>query len=264
MPEEENKPDIGPPRISFATFLLKVLAGAAGGVGGTLILVVIFFLASAVFQPITSGLAEGESVSPIFIFVLMMMIFLSSTTGNIVSTWLMALSEKDKYTRLSSAIYQVFIVSVIIFILMVPVYFITATSNISITAYAIALHIIISAQVSALILEIVSNYKHALIGVYGVTFSILISAGLMFGLGGFIKAPQILLFIALPVVWGSIAFVQSLTTVLYGWIARMYDKDFLSTQTMYGQDYGNEVESVEEVEAPKAEDEAGSDFLRHN
>ena len=41
------------------------------------------------------------------------------------------------------------------------------------------------------------------------------------------------------------------------------DKDFLSTQTVYGADYGREVEEVEE-EAPKAKDESGADFLRHN
>ena len=85
----------------------------------------------------------------------------------------------------------------------------------------------------------------------------------MFGLSGIIESPQILLFAALPIVWGSIAFVQSIFTMLYGWIARTYDKDFLSTQTVYGSDYGKEVESDEPV-APKANDEAGADFLRHN
>lgn len=269
MPEEKNTQETASdisneaPRMSFSTFLLKILAGAAGGIGGSLILLLIFVLASSILTPITEGHSELESVSPIFTFILMMMIFLSSTAGNIVSTWLMALSERDKYKRLSSAIYQIFIISMIIFVLMVPVYFITANSNIEITAYAVALHIIISAQVSALILEIVSNYRYALVGVYGLTFAVLTSAGIMFGLSGIIESPQILLFAALPIVWGSIAFIQSIFTMLYGWIARTYDKDFLSTQTVYGNDYGKEVESDEPV-APVAKDEAGADFLRHN
>jgi hypothetical protein len=194
----------------------------------------------------------------------MMMIFLATTVGNIISTWLMALTEREKYTRISSAISQVFIISMIIFILMVPVYFITAATNVTITAYAVALHIIIAAQVSALILEIVSNYRYALVGVYGITFSILVSAGIMFGLAGIVSSPQILLFVALPIVWGSLAFVQSIFTMLYGWIARTYDKDFLSTQTVYGKDYGKEVEVQEEPETPKAKDEEGANFLRHN
>lgn len=254
----------GPPTLSFGTFLLKILAGAAGGIGGSLILLVIFVLASSVLTPIT-GAREGgvDMVSPIFTFILMMMIFLATTVGNIVSTWLMALTEREKYTRVQSAIYQVFIISMIIFLLMVPVYFITATTELGITAYAVALHIIISAQVSALILEIVSNYKYSLVGLYGITFSVLTSAGIMFGLSGVINNPSILLFAALPIVWGSIAIVQSIFTMIYGWMARTYDKDFLSTQTVYGSDYGKEVESEEE-QAPKAKDEEGADFLRHN
>lgn len=254
--------ELGPGRISFGTFLLKILAGAAGGIGGSLILVIIFVLASSILAPLTGGQdSEVPQISPIFTFILMMMVFLSSTIGNILSTWLLGLTERGKYTRIASAMYQVFIISMIIFILMAPVYFITP---ITVTPYAVALHIIISAQVSALILEIVSNYRYALVGVYGITFSILVSAGIMFGLAGVVSSPQILLFAALPVVWGSIAFIQSIFTMLYGWIARTYDKDFLSTQTVYGSDYGREVEVEEQPETPKAKDEEGADFLRHN
>lgn len=255
----------GPPRVSFGTFLLKILAAMAGGIGGSLILLLIFVLAASILSPITGGYQEGaaEDISPIFTFILMMMVFLASTVGNIVSTWLMAITERGKYTRISSAIYQVFIISMIIFLLMVPVYFITSATNISIMAYAVALHLIISAQVSAIILEIVSNYRYSLVGVYGITFAILTSAGILLSLSGIVASPQILLFAALPVIWGSIAVVQSIFTMIYGWIARTYDKDFLSTQTVYGSDYGKEVESEEEA-APKAKDEAGADFLRHN
>jgi hypothetical protein len=146
---------------------------------------------------------------------------------------------------------------------MVPVYFMTASIDIQITVYAVALHIILSAQISALILEIVSNYKYALVGLYGVTFSVLLSAGIIFGLAKFIESPALLLFAALPIVWGSIAFMQSIVTMIYAWIVEIYDKDFLSTQTLYGKDYGKEVESEEDSE-PKAKDEAGADFLRKN
>jgi len=126
----------------------------------------------------------------------------------------------------------------------------------------VALHVIITAQVSALILEIISNYRYALLGVYGVTFSTLISAGILFGLMNITTEPAILLFAALPVVWGSIGFTYSIVTMLYGWFARVYDKDFLATDTLYGRDYGNDEE--DEEEEPRAQDEQGADFLRHN
>lgn len=257
--------ELGPARISFASFLLKLLAGGAGGSMGALILLVIFVLASSVMAPLTGDSETPVAVSPIFTFLLMTMVFLSSTIGNIVSVWLLSLTEKGKYTRTSSTIYQTFIISIIIFLLMVPVYFIASAIDPTYAGYAVALHVLLSAQAAALIMEIISNYRYALVGLYGSTFSVLLSAMVMFGLAGILQSPRLLLFLALPIVWLSMAFVQSVTTSLYGWIARTYDKDFLSTQTVYGNDYGKEVEDTTDTSTQKvATDEAGADFLRHN
>ena len=158
---------------------------------------------------------------------------------------------------------QVFKVNLIVFLLMVPVYFLTASMGIEAVSYVVTLHMIIAAQVSVLIMEIVSNYKYALVGVYGTTFSIVVAIAILFALARILGNAPILIFLALPVVWVSIALIGSLVTVIYGWLAGVYDKDFLSTQTMYGDDYGKEVESEAEI-APKAEDEEGAEFLRKN
>lgn len=253
--------ELGPPKISFPRFLLKILAGMTGGVVGTLILLLVFVLSSSILTPVLNPDPE-QFVSPIFIFFLMVMIFLATTIGNLLSTFLLSYTESEKYTKRATAIYQTFIVHIIIFILMVPVYFVTSSIDIGIVVWAVALHVIVSAQTSALILEIVSDRKYALVGLYGVTFSILISALVIFLFAKVIESPTILLFAALPVVWGSIAFTQSVVTMVYGWIVEIYDKDFLAATTVYGQDYGKKVEKKEE--APKAKDETGADFLRHN
>ncbi|MBD3330688.1 hypothetical protein GF354_04125 [Candidatus Peregrinibacteria bacterium] len=260
MAQTEASNEIGP-KLSFPTFLLKILASGVGGVTGSLIFLLIFVLASSLISPVLENFQTQDVVSPIFIFILAVMVFLASTTGNLLSILLLGLTERGKYQRLTSSVYQTFVLSIIIFLLMVPVYYITSTINISITAYAIALHIILTAQVSALALEIVSNYRYALVGVYGVTFAILLSSGILFGVARFITNPAILLFAALPIIWGSIGLMTSVTTMIYGGIARIYDKDFLSTQTLYGKDYGKDVEETEEVEQ-KVKDEAGADFLR--
>ncbi len=252
--------ELGPPKISFPRFLLKILAGMTGGVIGTLLLLLVFVLSSSILTPVLNP-SPDQYVSPIFIFFLMVMIFLATTVGNLLSTFLISYTEQEKYTRRSTAIYQIFIVHIIIFILMVPVYFVTSSIDIGIVVWAVALHVIVSAQTSMLVLEIVSDRKYALVGLYGVTFSILISALVIFLMAKIIESPTILLFAALPVVWGSIAFTQSVVTMVYGWIVEVYDKDFLAADTVYGQDYGK---TVEKKEAPKAKDEKGADFLRHN
>lgn len=260
----EEQTEIGPPKISIPVLLLKTLSGLIGGGIGTLVLLVIFVAASSILAPITGQSPHPEYISPLFIFLLAVMIFLSTTTGNILSSLFLALTERSKYKRISSSIYQIFIISLAIFLLMVPVYFITTSVNIQITAYAVALHIILSAQISAIILEIVSNYRHSLLGVYSTTLSILMSAGLMFGIASVIESPTILLFAALPIVWGSFAFLHSLVTMIYGSIARIYDKDFLSTQTLYGKDYGKQVKEESKEEDSNGKDQPGADFLRKN
>ncbi len=262
----DTEKEIGPAPISFSAFLLKILAGGVGGIAGSLIMILIFVLTSSILTPeMLNFQNQGEFITPIFVFILLMLVFLSTTASNIISVLLLALTERDKYKRISSTIYQVFILSIIVFILLSPVYFLTAVLDLSITVYVVALHIIISVQISALIMEIVSNYKYSLVGLYGITFSILLSSGFLFGIAGFIKTPQILLFLALPVIWVSIAFVGSIVTILYIWIAKTYDKDFLSTQTLYGSDYGIEVEEggdEEEEEEEIIKDEEGAEFLR--
>jgi hypothetical protein len=246
--------------ISFGTFILKLLAGLFGGALGSVILIFIFVIASSVLTPLTDPNVATDYISPVFIFLLTVMVFISSTVGNILATFFLSLTEKDKYTKISSTIYQIFIASLLVFIFMIPVYFISS-SNMQMAIFTVALHLIISAQVSALILEIISNHKYSLVGVYSVTFSIILSAAAMFGLYNLVDTPSILLFAALPIVWFSYAFVYGVFTMLYAWIADTYDKDFLSVETEYGSDYGREV--VEKVE-PKAKDEKGADFLRNN
>lgn len=212
----------------MATFLLRLVAGLAGGIIGTLVLLLIFVLTSSFLAPLT---APGtESVSAAFVLILMLMIFIASTGGNILSNLFMALTERSKYTRIGSAVYRIFIISLIVFFLMIPIYLITSSMGIEITAYAVALHIIISAQVSALILEIVSNPKNALVGVYGITAGILVAAIVLFGLAKIVASTTILLFAALPVVWGSIAFVYGIVKILHGWFAGVYSADVADTQ----------------------------------
>ena len=248
--------EIGPNKISIPLFFLKILAGGAGGVIGTLFLLLGYVLVSSLIPESNFN----EFVSPVFVFILSVIIFIASTIGNMLSVLLLSLTEKDKYTKKSTTVYQVFIVSLILFLFMVPVYFIASSFGPQFTAPVVALHIILTAQVSALIMEVVSNYKYALVGVYGTSFSIVLSAAVLLGIATSFP-PQLLLFFALPVVWGMVAMIGTLVTMIYGWLARIYDKDFLAADQVYGDDYGLEDTSDTPPE-PEIEDTEGADFMK--
>jgi hypothetical protein len=257
-----DQKQLGPAKISFPILLVKVLAGLAGGGIGALILLVISVLSATIISPLTNPGESMENISPVFVFVVSIAAFIAATGSDILSVLFLSLTEREKYTKTSTAIYHIFILNVVMFILMVPVYFIAVSTKLELSIFIVALHIIISVQASALILEMVSNSKYSLVGLYGTTFAIVISSAILFGLYGG-TSPAIVLFTALPVAWGTIAFVSGAFSMIYSWIVDIYDKDFLSLEVDYGKDYGKSVES-EKPQAPKAKDEAGADFLRHN
>ncbi len=263
MPDEEIF--IGPAKISIPTFLLKILASTFGGAVGSLLLALIYVLSSTLLSPLVDG-ATDITVGPVFIFLLLIMAFISSTVGNVLAVFLTSLTEREKYKRTSSAVFQIAVQSVIVFLLMVPVYFITSTIDITVNVYAVALHLILTAIISALTLEVVSNYKYSLVGIYAITFALVFSSGIIFGIAKFVNNAAILLFLALPIIWGSIGLFQSLTTIIYGWLARIYDKDFLSTQSLYCDDYGKSVEQYDDDASSKSSsnEQEGADFLKHN
>lgn len=260
----EEKTLIGPPNVNFIRFLMKLGAGLGGGIAGAMILLVVFLLSASILQPALQATSETE-INPLFVFVLMAMIFLSSCGSNILGTLFLALTDRERYTRLSSALYQIFIVNIVIFGLTAPLYFVTANMGVGMTAYTAGLHIVLSAQASALILEMVSDPKYSLLGIYSTIFAILFSAGVGFLVYQSTQSATILLFAIFPIIWISIGFMEGFIGMLYHGIYAMWGTDFLSQTVSYGDDYGkgkSPEEEQEEVLEDERKDQSGSDFLR--
>ncbi|MDX9971213.1 MAG: hypothetical protein RBS56_04910 [Candidatus Gracilibacteria bacterium] len=262
MTEQTIQNNITDAGMSVASFLFRIIATVTGGILGSVVLVLFIVLADTMLAPVLQG-ADEVRIGPVFVFIVMIMVFLSTLIGNITATFFTSLTDREKYKRRSTALTQIAVMSIIVVIFMLPVYFISATINVQLVIFAVALHMILTVLTSALTLEIVSNYRYSLVGLYGVTLSIIISSAALFLFSRIVSNVTILLFIALPVIWGTMGVIQGFTSMVYASLARLYDKDFLSTQTMYGDDYGKEVE--EEVEEPveqKLEEEEGASFLR--
>ena len=243
---------------------MKLGAGIGGGLAGALILLVVFLLSASVLQPALDPTSEA-AINPLFVFVMMMMMFLATCGANIVGTLLLSLTDRERYTRFSSSLYQIFIVNIVIFGMTAPIYFITANMGIGMTAYAAGFHIVMSAQASVLILEMISDPKYSLLGIYSTLFAILFSAGVLFMIFQATGSATTLLFAVFPVIWVSIGFMGGLIGMLYHGIYSTWGIDFLAGNTDYGDDYGEqkteEEEQVEQEEVER-EDQSGSEFLR--
>lgn len=255
-------PEFGPRRITFLTMVIKTFSGLAGGVAGTLVLLLIFLLTSSILQPVLSPAeAVANEVSPLFIFVLMAMIFSTSMISSMVGPFLMSYSERDRYTRVATALSQIFIMNLVIFAFVMPIYLTTSTTHLELTAYAAGLQIILSATASALIFELIHDSRYTLLSVYTTILGVLVATAFSFFLYS-LSGPAgatILLFASLPVIWTMIGFSQGALSMFYFWLYQNYGIDFLATATSYGADYGIPDDTEEE---PVREDVEGGTFLK--
>lgn len=260
--ESESSNNTGPSSPSFLTLVLKTMAGLGGGVAGTLILLVIFLLASTIlepaFNPGSLGVDGGDK-NPLFIFVFMAMIFLTSLGSNLLGSLFFSFVQHEKYGKVSTSMYQIFFVNVVIFIIMAPIYIILDTQGLlNLTGFLAGFHVLLAALASVMILEIIGNIRYALVGVYGVIFSLLFSVGTIMLILQFTQQnPTVVLFATLPIMWTSLGFISVVVEMVYRWIWTLYGTDFLASATEYGGDYGED--EPEEVSPPP--DVSGSEFL---
>lgn len=243
---KNNDTRLGPTKMTSLGFIAQIIAGIGGGVAGTLILFGVLFLASSYFAPVFTG---GEAPS-FLVFIFMIMVFGASLTSNIFGSLFISLVYPARYRKRTSSLYQIFILNLIIFFVALPVYLVISRIGLEFLAYVAALQAILSAQASLLILEIVSDRKYALLGVYSGVFSIFVSILLWLLIHRIFPDNLIFLMLtALPIIWGSIGFFSALFNLVYYSIYSLYGVDFLASDISYGRDVPFEKEEMSEEEA---------------
>lgn len=253
----------GPRQVSLFTVFAKTFLGVAGGTFGSLVLLLIFLASSSVLQPVLSPAeATSETVNPIFMVILMAMIFATSLISSLLTPWLLSYTERLRYPRIVTAIYQIFIMNLIVFAFTAPIYLTTSTTSLEFTAYAAGLQIVMVAMAAALIMEILNDEKYPLLGVYTTVVGVLIATATNLFLYQIFKSATVLLFTALPITWGAIGFFQACLAMIYYWYYLNWGNDFLASSTSYGVEYAGVQQEEEEAEEELPEDKAGGDFLK--
>lgn len=249
---------------------LRILGSLTGGIVGSLIIMAIFLVSSEVLQaPFQKEFEQGE-VHSLFIFIFMAMMFVSVTVASIIATALTALSERGKYQNMSSALYQIFIINIIIFIFTAPFYVLLSQIQLKYVAFITGLHILLSALASTMILEIIGNAAYAVLGIYSVVFGLLTGIGFNMALFQTTQgSTTLLLFSALPLIWFFLGLFGIIVEWVYYGLYKVYGVDFLRTDTKYGADLpGGGIEDLteeekEEMRLKKKKDETGAEFLSH-
>lgn len=255
--------EYGPRKLSFFILIMKTFAGIGGGIGGAAIFLLIFLGASSILQPAVGAVSDAGEVSPLFMVVILAMMLATSMVSSLLSILFLSYTERDRYTRVSTTMVQVFILNLVIFGFIVPVYLATATTNIELTVYAAGLQLLLGALGSALILELIHDYKYALLGVYNTILAVLAAAAVLILIYTITGNATLVAIASLPIIWGSIGFFHATITMVYYWIFENWNTDFLANYASFGADYGIPDQSEEEEEE-KRPDVDGADFLKED
>jgi len=223
--------------LSATLFFLRLLSGITGGVAGMLIAFVVYF-AMSTFIP------SGDEASSLSFFAIIVMAFVATLSANTITAVMVTFMDNEKYNRRKTIITQVFVFNLILFFLTIPLYLLAIPLEISIGVAA--LHFLLSAFISGLIMEILAGHEYSLVGVYSNAFGIFVSIGIAMLLMNSNVSPLVLTLGAMPAVWFILELVGGLVELIYDNFLRVYGVDALNVQTDLGGDTMVEPEDEDE------------------
>ncbi len=228
--------------ITFTLFLLRLLSGLTGGIAGTLAAFVVYFL-------MLSFIPAGGEASSLSTFTVIIMAFVGTLIANTVTALMLTFMDSQKYSRRKTTITHVFIFNLALFFFTIPLYLLAIPLDIVIGVAA--LHFLLSAFVSALIMEVLAGYEYSLLGIYGVSLGIFLSIGLALVALATKSSALFITLAAMPIVWLILMIVNSFAELIYDNFVHYYGVDALNVKTDLGGD--TEVEKDEEEETEDKE-----------
>lgn len=157
-----------PPKYDATGFLMILIASFIVSVVSGIIIVLLAFLSLGKFS-LESG------ASPIL---LAMIAFFGLSLGNILYYFLLSKIYPDIYVRGRTALGQITVMSILLYIFFAPVYILISSMILdpSVILIAFSLHILFNTLCLQLVIGLTSQYRYALLALYSSILSFLISS----------------------------------------------------------------------------------------
>lgn len=161
-----------PPSIPFLSVLMMTIGSCiAGFVVGAMIFIMLYIF--------LGNFSLDTGASPIL---LSMITFFSLTTGLLIVYFIASLVFPETYTRSVTAISQITIFSIILYIFFAPVYLIVSNSYAGIPILSVfSLHVMLSVFGFFIVISVVSQYRYVLLSVYA-SFAAFLFTGIIWAL----------------------------------------------------------------------------------
>lgn len=212
-------------------------------------------IAFVVYFIMGTFIPSGDEASSLSFFAIIVMAFVATLSANTITAVMLTFMDHEKYSRRKTTITHVFLFNLILFFLSIPLYLIGI--SLDITIGVVALHFLLSAFVSSLIMEILAGYEFSLVGVYASSLGIFVSIAFALLLIKTNVSQLVLTLGAMPAVWFILVLVGGFTELIYDNYLRFYGVDALNVETDLGGD--TMVEKEEEEEDDEKSDDKDDD-----
>lgn len=214
--------------LTFTLFVLRLISGVGGGIGGALIAFLVYFAVLSFIPP--------ESSSSISIFGTLVVGFAATLGTNALATVLVTFMDEEKYARRKTMLSHVFVFNLILFFITVPLYALATPLDqvLSVTM----LHFLMSGFISSLILEVLAGYEYALVGIYSQAMGMFLTLGLGFLLASVEISNLVFLFGTLPLTWLMLQLSSGVGEWAYDTYLKYYGLDALNSGTDLGDEEG--------------------------
>lgn len=248
---------------------LRFLASITGGLFGTLVFLGSFIIFSKVFGSVLGAdSAFSGAINPIFLVVFIIMLFLGMGIGNLASVMLVCFAHKDRYSMRSTILHQVFIYNVVLAVVALPFYVFSLFLNLGELSVVAVFHLLVSSYGSHVLLESIAVPQYTPIAVYSSGIGLL--GGIILNVLFYVmfSTVNVLFFVGMPFIWGSLTLAQILLEELYRFFYKTYGMDFMRLDIKFGDDMFGTKKTEDEMLAQEVEtelnapvDKVGSDFL---
>ena len=226
--------------------MLRLLSGIVGGAAGTLALFIVYFIMQNV-------LPQTDETTSLSVFVIIIMAFIGTLVANTVTGVMVTFMDNEKYNRRKTTIMHIFLFNFILFFLTIPLYLMGAAMDIVLGIAAV--HFLLSAFISALIMEILAGYQYSLVGIYSTALGIFVSIGLAMVFITTGAKDITIMFIAMPGVWFVLQAIGGLSELVYDNFLSLYGIDALNVQTDLGGDKDIEPDNEDEDDEDEEKDD---------
>lgn len=176
----------------------------AGFIGSIIILLIVFITSSLVSIPGTFEQARlGSNTNAMFPFILSFITFIASSVVLFLSAKLLTMTSPERYDIKLTSYSQLAFFGILIYIFITPIYIYMGIQNYENIMLVFIVHVVILSFGSSLILEILHNYRHILVGIYGSFVGLFIASMITLSIFSSIESGQaklLSLLIMLPLV----------------------------------------------------------------